>query len=204
MSARTRLSWVAVIGFAIAACGGSPATSGPTAAATQAPVATQAATPAVATTSPTAAAATTDPFAFVSAYEGTYTGSWRNVTFGSTGPAEITITLDRAAGTISFAMTLGGNVFGQPTPAPETLTAKLTPGQPLSFTSKTFGPTTVSADVSGASPTITFESLDVPSDRVKTFTATATIPDPSNITLFYGVTFRDGTAAANGNAALAR
>ena len=52
--------------------------------------------------------------------------------------------------------------------------------------------------------TVTFESLDVPSARVKTFTATATIPDPSNITVFYGVTFRDGTAAANGNAALAR
>jgi hypothetical protein len=163
--------------------------------------------PPIGTTAPTQGGAveTTDPFAFASQFEGTYTGTWTNATFaGSTGPASVEIGIDRAAGTISLGIDLGGNVFGAADPDPEALVATITPGGDMTFTSATFGPTTVVADLSGSEPVITVSSPDVPSDRVQSFTATAAILDSDNIDFAYEVTFRDGSPAAQGTAPLVR
>lgn len=48
---------------------------------------------------------------------GTWSGSWRNETFGSTGPASIVFTVAGATA-FMFTATIGGNVFGCPPPAP--------------------------------------------------------------------------------------
>lgn len=189
----------------IAACGGGTATETPgesQAVATNSPV-TQAPAPTTAptegTTSPTA-----DPFLFVAKFEGTYSGTWKNTTFGSTGPASIELKLDRAAATMGLKITLGGNVFGNTAPAPEELAAAIKLGDGLSFTSTTFGETTVSIDLAGGVPKVTVSSPDVPSPRIESFTATASIADPNSIDFAYDVTFRDGTAAAHGTAKLTR
>ena len=182
----------------VAGCGGGTAATNapPPAASPTAAPATPAATVAAST------AASENPYAIVDQFEGTYAGSWTNTTYGSTGPAQVQVRVQHTAGTIEIRMTLGGNVFGQPAPAPETITATFTPGQPLSFTSTTFGPTTLAFDVS--TMTVTFTSNDVPSARVKTFVATAKITDPKTIQLTYDVTFRDSTPAAHGTATLTR
>ena len=197
-SARGRASILLVAGL-VAACGGGTAATGtPGTAATS--------TAAAATTGPSQAAASapasSNPFAIVDQFEGTYAGTWTNTTFGSTGPAQVQLRVHHTAGTIEIRMTLGGNVFGQPAPAPETITATFTPGQPLSFTSTTFGPTTLAFDATTL--TVTFTSNDVPSARVKTFVATAKVTDPKTIDLAYDVTFRDSTPTAHGTAKLTR
>lgn len=206
-SVRRSVSTV-IVCVAVAACGGSAATQAPAATSgppTGAPATAAPGTqPPAATPAPTEAAATTDPFALASQFEGTYSGTWTNTTFGSQGPASIELALDRAAGAMDLLLTLGGNIFGQPTPAPETLQAQIVPGQGLSFDSATFGDTTVSVDLSGTAPVITVSSPDVPSARIKGFTATATITDPDHIDFAYEVTFRDGGAPAAGTAPLTR
>jgi hypothetical protein len=200
--ARRRLTPVGMVAAAVialvAACGGGSTTSAPAATST----ATQAAAATATQAAATQGAASTNPFAVVDQFEGTYSGTWTNTTFGSTGPASVQVRVRHAESAVEITLTLGGNVFGQPSPAPETLSATITAGQPLSFTSKTFGPTTVTFDA--ATMKLTFTSNDVPSARVKTFVATATITDPKTIDLAYDVTFRDATPAAKGMAKLTR
>ena len=58
---------------------------------------------------------------------GIWTGTWNNSTYGSTGPATITVKSLAKNTQISVSATLGGNVFGCPNPAPETA-APLTKG----------------------------------------------------------------------------
>ncbi len=186
----------------VAACA-APAASQPAATASPAAVATQAPATAAATAAQTEAPATTDPFALAAQFEGTFSGRWTNTTFGSTGRASIELALDRADGAMNITIDLGGNVFGETAPKPESLTAQLVLGEGLSFESKTFGETTVSVDLTGAAPVITVSSPDVPSDRIKTFSATATITDPDTIDFAYMVTFRGG-GSAEGTAPLSR
>ncbi|NJD29639.1 MAG: hypothetical protein FIA92_15280 [Chloroflexi bacterium] len=213
---RTMAAPAAALAFVLAACGSGtpsavPETGTPSQAASQAP--TQAASPTTAATpteAPTAAPTeapatpTADPLAFVAPYEGTYSGTWLNETFGSTGPVSVTVELDRAAGAIVLELELGGNVFGNPAPKPETLTATIAPGAGLTFDSKTFGETTLSVDLAAGAPVVTMSSPDVPSDRIKTFTATTTITDPETLEFEYEVTFRDGIPPATGTATLTR
>jgi len=58
---------------------------------------------------------------------GTWTGTWNNVTFGSTGTATIVVTPNVPARTAQFGVTLTGTVFGGSPPPPETEAATLTP-----------------------------------------------------------------------------
>ena len=87
--------------------------------------------------------ATTQPFFVmhvpVSQVLGTYTGSWTNQTFGSTGSAGIQI-LDTAAGVITVSAQLGGNVFGAG-PTSFTLPVNLQAGNTVSAATA-FGPLT--------------------------------------------------------------
>ncbi len=147
---------------------------------------------------------TPDVLAAMALFEGTYTGSWTNQTFGSTGPITVVVKLDRAAGTVSITLTLGGNVFGMPAPAPETVTFKPTP-PPLKYSGRSaiFGDVTASLTLGTAGADFALHGENVPSDRVGKFDARGTITDPRQIALTYVVTFKDGSAA-NGVASITR
>lgn len=191
----------------VSACGGTAATPtvAPTVGATVATTPTL--TPTVAaTTAPTAAASTSlDPLALAALFTGNYTGNWVNTTFtGSTGPAALEIGLDRTAGTMSVKLTLGGNVFGAPAPAPESLVVSLTPGAGGTTTSKSFGPVTATAVREGAGVKLTISAPNVPSARVATFTMTGTIANPASLQLAYTVTFRGSGQTAQGTVTLNR
>lgn len=124
--------------FVSAACGSSstPAPSAPVA--TAAAATTSAPTVAPSTARPTTAAPA--PTVATTFEDGRYAGTWTNTTFGSTGTAAIDVKVDRTAFTVAMTLTLGGNVFGAPAPAPETFTFPITLAG-VSFTgkSKTFG-----------------------------------------------------------------
>ena len=191
----------------VAACGTGAAT--PTAVpATATPAPTAPPTPTLTPTLPptaaptVAASPTVDPFALASMFTGTYSGTWRNTTFGSTGSAALEIGLDRPARTMSVKVTLGGNVFGSPPPAPETLTAPLGTSGGLTATSTTFGPITVTAVPEGLGVKVTISAPNVPSTRIATFTATGTITSPTMLQLAYTVTFRSGSSPAQGTVTL--
>jgi hypothetical protein len=139
------------------------------------------------------------------AFEGTYTGTWTNQTYGSTGSINVVVKLDRVAGTVSVTLTLGGEVFGSPAPAPETITYKPTGALTLDYSghSVIFGDVTVHLTPSPTSATITFHGANVPSQRVSTFDAKGTIA-AKTISFTYTVSFRDGTADAHGVATITK
>lgn len=163
--------------LAAAACGSgstaAPTTVAPTVAATTARPATTAA-PTVSTTFE----------------DGRYAGTWNNTTFGSTGSAAIDVKLDRTAFSVAVTLTLGGNVFGAPAPAPETFNLPIT-STGVSYTgkSKTFGDLTVTMKDGKA----TFKGDNV-SARVKTIEGTGTY-GAGAISLTYTVSLSDGSKA---------
>jgi hypothetical protein len=63
------------------------------------------------------------PFPIASAV-GTYTGTWTNQTFGSTGPVTFQVS-DTSPGVLTMTVTLGGHVFGGAAPPPFTVTGTL-------------------------------------------------------------------------------
>ncbi len=123
---------VAGLVVSLAACSGTTAT--PTAPPTAAP--TPAATPAAATPSPaqsptaapspspSAAAASPndlDAYPLLAGFEGQFTGSWTNTTFGSTGPMTWRISANPSDRTVQIIVNVGGNFFGGSGAPPETI-----------------------------------------------------------------------------------
>jgi hypothetical protein len=180
------------------ACSSSPSASSPTTAATSAAAATAAPTAALTAAPSTARPATTAPGpAFEDA---TFTGPWTNTTFGSTGTATMAVKVDRTAFTLGLTITLTGNVFGSPAPAPETFSLPITAsGATFSGKSKTFGDVTASLKTDG---TITFKGENVPGGRVKTIDGAGTWTTQA-INLTYNVALSDGSTA-KGTVALKR
>ncbi len=179
-----RHSLIVLLALALVSCG-SPAASG-----TSSPAATTA-TPAPTTTAAptTARPATSAPLPLFQ--DATFTGTWNNTTFGSTGPATFDIKVNATAQTMSVTITLGGNVFGAPAPAPETFTLPLSAsGATFSGTSKTFGNVTATLK----DGTMTFKGDNVPGGRVKSIDGTGTYTT-SAISLSYNVALTDGSSA---------
>jgi hypothetical protein len=185
---------VVLTAFALAfgiACSSTPAaTSAPSAAAatTAAPTAaptTAAPTPAPSTPKP----ATPNPLAAFA--DGKFTGTWNNTTFGSTGNATFDVKVDQNALTLGITVTLTGNVFGAPAPAPETFTIPVAAiGTTYKTTSKTFGDVTATIK-DGA---VTIDGTNVPGGRVKSINLTGTYT-PTAINMNYTVALSDGTQA---------
>lgn len=90
---------------------------------------------------------------------GSWTGSWNNTTFGSTGASKATVTTDEATKKVTFKLDLDGNVFGGVNPPEETFTGTYDDAQ---FT------------VSGSSATFGMLSLTVKKDGTITGSATPT------------------------------
>ncbi len=173
-----------------ASCGSSPAS---TTATSQPPTAQ--ATTAAPTVAPTAAATTARPatIAPIPAFEdGTFSGTWTNQTFGSTGGATMAVKVDRAALTLGITLTLTGNVFGAPAPAPETFSLPISAaGATYTGKSKTFGDITATLKTDG---TFTFKGANIPSNRVKSIDGSGTWTKAA-IDLNYNVSLSDGSAA---------
>ena len=181
-------SFALVLGIA---CSSTPAaTSAPSVAAatTAAPTAaptTAAPTPAPSTPKP----ATPNPLAAFA--DGKFTGTWKNTTFGSTGNATFDVKVDQSALTLAITVTLTGNVFGAPAPAPETFTIPVAAiGTSYKTTSKTFGD--VTATIKDGN--VTINGTNVPGGRVKSIDLTGTYTTTA-IDMTYTVALSDGTSA---------
>jgi hypothetical protein len=181
------------------ACSSSPTTT----ATSSAPATSAAAATPAPTTAPTAAPSTARPAtpppgpAFEDA---TFTGPWTNTTFGSTGTATMAVKIDRTAFTLGLTLSVTGNVFGAPPPAPETFTLPITAaGATFSGKSKTFGDVTAALKADG---TVTFKGENIPGGRVKTIDGTGTWTTQA-INLTYNVALSDGSTA-KGTVALKR
>jgi hypothetical protein len=82
------------------------------------------------------------------AFSGTWTGSWNNATFGSTGPARAVITTDTATRRITFSLDLDGQVFGLGNPPAETFAGTYdTTRYTVTGPSATFGTLTLNVAV---------------------------------------------------------
>jgi hypothetical protein len=133
-------------------------------------------------------------------FEGTYTGTWNNTTFGTAGSVKLENKLDRAASTMTTTLTLGGNVFGSPAPPPETYTFKVGTGT-LNYSghSNTFGDVTVTL----TPPTFAMKGVNITSPNVSAFEAKGTVTDPRALSFDYTATLRTGGSAA-GKVSLAK
>ena len=196
---------LAVVALVAAACGSAvdtadedPETVTSSTAATSGAITTATTTtqPATTTTQPPATTTTIDPVELAAiALAGTWSGSWNNTTFGSTGPVDLTITADGTS--IRITSDLGGSVFGLGDPDPESYTLDLATlagsiGEPVTVSSEVFGTLTMTA----TSPTtIELEALSVPAVGIATFRASATV-QPGVISGTYDIEFEGGGSAA--------
>jgi hypothetical protein len=135
-----------------------------------------------------------DPVSVVEEYAGTYTGTWTNTTFGSTGTIKLEISVDRSTRTMKVTTTLTGNVLGAPPPPPQTLTIPLgtaQPGQPVTVTSPVFGTLTIAVNADG---TLVGDAPDVPGAAVNSFHAELK-ESATGLAGTYSVALASGTTA---------
>jgi hypothetical protein len=131
-------------------------------------------------------------------YVGTWTGTWTNTTFSSTGA--VTITVAENGGAYSLQFDMDGNVFGGSNPAPESLSATITPQSAslVSFQSSVYGNLTGTLAANGA---LTASGTSIPGS-VDTFALTGTWT-ATGITANVTIAF-DGGGSANGTATLTK
>lgn len=126
-----------------------------------------------------------------SAAAGSYSGTWNNTTFGSSGAARIDIQIDGS--TATFTTDLDGNVFGQSDPDAVIYTGTVT-ADGMTFTtpsSPLFGNMTLVVNADGS---FTLTGDDPPADGIAKIEAQGSISE-SGIGGTYTVTFDDGTTA---------
>ncbi len=123
---------------------------------------------------------------------GTYSGTWTNTTFGSSGPMEMVIAVDGEE--VVFDVDLGGSVFGQGDPDPES--ARISIDELLAggtIESAVFGPLSMTIDAATGTMTMTAEA--VPAGGIAAFESTVTPSGADSGEGTYLVTFDDGTTA---------
>lgn len=125
--------------------------------------------------------------------QGSYTGTWNNTTFGSSGSASLSEGVVTSTSTVLVQLTLTGNVFGGSSPAPTVLAGTYTStGFTASGTSSLFGPMTMSVSATG---TWTVTANSVPGGTVTSFSLTGTAR-PEGFSGNYTVQLAAGGAAA--------
>lgn len=193
----------AALALVVAACtqGGGTATTTAETSTTSTTAASTTTAPSTTTTTEattTTVSAADQAKAAAAAFAGSYEGEWRNLTFGSSGPIVTTVT----AGTDGLEITtdLGGFVFGESDPDPETFTLAYDALAAGSATgeSAVFGPFTMTVGPDG----FTFEASGVPSDRIASMTVDAQVGD-GTVTGTYEIAF-EGGGGASGEFDLAR
>jgi hypothetical protein len=129
------------------------------------------------------------------AYAGTWLGEWNNTTFGSSGAASATITVDTDSRTFTMVSDLDGFVFGASDPPPETYTGSYDDnGVSLTATSDTFGTTQVTVTPDGR---VSGSSTGVPNPSIDSVQYSGTIT-PTTYTLDYTVVFSGNSGTAEG------
>ena len=121
-----------------------------------------------------------------------YSGTWTNSTFGSTGGATILLSIDSVTQLVVINLSLSGNVFGSSSPSPAALygTFKLS-GFTATGNSSLFGPMTMTLDPDG---NWTFTANNVPGGNIASFKITGKAY-PEKIAGDYVVTFVGGGSA---------
>jgi hypothetical protein len=128
-------------------------------------------------------------------FEGTYTGSWENTTFGSSGGASVEIAVDTAAETIDFTLDLDGSVFGSSDPPAEMFSGGYdVHGFAVSGTSQTFGSLSITVNALGDLVGI---GTDVPNPSIDRVELSGSA-QPEAISIDYTVYFAGGGEPAVG------
>ncbi len=125
---------------------------------------------------------------------GSYAGSWTNLTFGSTGPAQIDISFDGASAEIRFDM--GGPVFGGFDPPPVTMLGTVV-GDSLvinAFGVSIFGD--ISGSVDGSDGSFSFLITNIPGGFISEVTAEGAIAN-GTLDLDYTILFDGPTGPTN-------
>jgi hypothetical protein len=125
---------------------------------------------------------------------GTWTGTWTNDTFGSTGPASLILSIDEEAQTLDAVLDIGGNVFGGADPDAETFSMPLLPGT-YEGSSAVFGSYAVTVN---ADSTLEIVATEMPAIPAGTFTVSASV-DGDSFSGTYEVDFGDGRDPATGH-----
>ncbi|MBN2113340.1 MAG: hypothetical protein JW785_04355 [Acidimicrobiia bacterium] len=181
-----------------AACGDDDAastTSSSTTAATISTTTTVLPTTAASTITTTEATTTTDPAEFrlglARIFAGEWVGEWANTTFGSTGPALLTLAVDVEERTVTLTVDLGGRVLGAGDPDPFDLVVGLAAAPPYTAETLLFGEVVLEVEASGA---FTLEAPAVPAAGIAALSASGDATS-IGINLTYTVTFDDGSSA---------
>jgi hypothetical protein len=197
---------LAGLAFSVAACGGSTASTSISTATPAAPSPTAAAS-AAATPSPTGAESAvssngaTDAYPLVAGFEGHFTGSWNNTTFGSTGSMTWDIVASPSDRTVLITVNVGGRFLGGSGAPPESIKLTHLGEGAIAGHSPTFG------DVSG---TITPDGAlhivltNIPGGLVSRVDISGTFTGANAISLQYTVAFVAGGSNAAGTVTLAR
>ena len=128
----------------------------------------------------------------VSGFVGSYTGTWTNTTFDSTGPVTMDIQADADAGTFAVVIDLDGSVFGAGDPEPFTFEGGFTAdGGATSGSSPVLGSFTFTIDGQGEWQ---LNAPDVPDTRVAAFTVSGTAQGGA-VNATYAVIFEAGGGA---------
>ncbi len=127
----------------------------------------------------------------------TFSGTWNNTTFGSSGAASLVISGDTYTQQYTSTSTLGGNVFGSAAPPAEHVSGVFTlAGGTFAESSAFFGNSSTTVTPDGR---ITGALSDIPSPSVSRTTFTGTIVPPSlqaqTITIDSTIFFRAGGSA---------
>jgi hypothetical protein len=192
---------LAGLAFSVAACGGSSSTTAPSAP-TTAPSA-----PTTATASPTATASTatsdsaTDAYPFVASFEGHFTGSWNNTTFGSTGSMAWDITANPSDRTVVITVDVGGRFLGGSGAPPESIKLTHLGEGVIAGHSPTFGDVSGTITPGGA---LHITLTNIPGGLISQVDISGTFTGANAISLKYTVAFVAGGSNAVGTVTLAR
>jgi hypothetical protein len=154
------------------------------------------------TTTPAPSATTVVPkssnpvVALAQQYDGYYTGTWTNTTYGSTGAATLELRIDPVANTLVIKATFDGDLFGGGTDLPRTIDSTVNIGDPNAAVvteTKSFGTVTGRIDPSLA---LVLDAPAVPDDKVQSFSLTGRLrSDRTGFDATYTVGFKDGKRA---------
>ena len=125
-------------------------------------------------------------------FQGSYTGSWNNNTFGTTGGAFLSQGIVQSTQTVLAQLTLTGNVFGGSAPAPMVFVGTYNAnGFTSTGTSAFFGLVTMTVSTTGA---WTMTANSVPNSPVSSFSITGTAR-PEGFSGIYTIGFAAGGGA---------
>jgi len=194
---RILMVFLVILVFTLSACGEDDVQ--PTTVPTPVPPSPVPADTAVPTPEPTATA-TVEPsptvapgYEIAMQYVGSWEGSWRNITFGSTGPITVE-TMVFPDGTAEFTVDIGGMVFGAVNPDPATYTGTYNEvGATFNFLDDpVFGEVVMTISFADSSITVTGELI--PDPGIARIEATGTFTEDT-VTAEYTVFFTGGGQA---------